>query len=80
MTTDERIGRLTGIVETLAATVVAHDDQIEANARQIEATNRQIEATDRQIEALSRALEKQAQVTASLEKEWQAYLRNLKPN
>ena len=30
MTTDERIDRLTGIVESLAATVVAHDNQIEA--------------------------------------------------
>jgi hypothetical protein len=29
MTIDERMDRLTGIVESLAATVVAHDDQIE---------------------------------------------------
>jgi hypothetical protein len=29
MTIDERIDRLTGIVESLAATVVAHDNQIE---------------------------------------------------
>jgi hypothetical protein len=29
MTTDERLDRLTGIVESLAASVVGHDDQIE---------------------------------------------------
>jgi hypothetical protein len=28
MTTDERLDRLTGIIESLAATVVEHDDQI----------------------------------------------------
>jgi hypothetical protein len=30
MTVDERLDRLTGIVEALAASVVAHDNQIEA--------------------------------------------------
>ena len=30
MTIDERLERLTGIVEALAATTVAHDNQIEA--------------------------------------------------
>ena len=30
MTTDEKIDRLTAIVETLAASVVAHDNQIGA--------------------------------------------------
>jgi hypothetical protein len=30
MTIEERIDRLTGIVEALAGTVVAHDNQIEA--------------------------------------------------
>ena len=29
MSIDERLDRLTGIVETLASTVVAHDSQIE---------------------------------------------------
>jgi hypothetical protein len=29
MTTEEKIDRLTGVVESLAASVVAHDDQIE---------------------------------------------------
>ena len=35
MSTDERLDRLTGIVESLAASVVARDDQIEAHTRQI---------------------------------------------
>ena len=35
MTTDERLDGLTGIVESLAAGVVARDDQIEAHTRQI---------------------------------------------
>jgi hypothetical protein len=30
MTTEEKIDRLTGIVDTLAASVVGHDSQIEA--------------------------------------------------
>ena len=29
MTTEEKLDRLTGVVESLAASVVAHDDQIE---------------------------------------------------
>jgi hypothetical protein len=33
--TDERLDRLTVIVESLAASVVARDDQIEAHTRQI---------------------------------------------
>ncbi len=36
MTTDERLDRLTGIVEALAASVVAHDNQIEALLRAAE--------------------------------------------
>ncbi|MGA3099327.1 MAG: hypothetical protein ABSF25_22945 [Bryobacteraceae bacterium] len=37
MTTEEKIDRLTGVVESLAASVVAHDSQIEAHTRQLEA-------------------------------------------
>jgi hypothetical protein len=37
MTIDDRLDRLTGIVETLAGSVVAMDNQIEAHDRQIEA-------------------------------------------
>jgi hypothetical protein len=35
MTTDERLDRLTGIVETLAGAVTAHDSVLEAHDRQI---------------------------------------------
>jgi hypothetical protein len=33
MTTEEKIERLTGIVDTLASSVVAHDNQIDALIR-----------------------------------------------
>ena len=33
MTTDERLDRLTGIVEALASSAVAHDNQIDALVR-----------------------------------------------
>ena len=35
MTTDEKLERLTGIVEVLAGAVAAHDSVLEAHARQI---------------------------------------------
>jgi hypothetical protein len=35
MTIDERLERLTGIVETLAGAVAAHDSVLEAHDRQI---------------------------------------------
>ena len=37
MNLEEQIQRLSGIVESLAASVVAHDSQIEAHTRQLEA-------------------------------------------
>jgi hypothetical protein len=37
ITTEEQIERLSGIAESLAASVVAHDNRIEAHTRQIEA-------------------------------------------
>ena len=36
MTVEERLDRLTGIVESLAASVVAHDDQLEAHDDQLD--------------------------------------------
>ena len=51
MTIDERLEKLTGIVEALAATTAAHDDQIvqlitvaEKHAAQIADTNKQWQA------------------------------------
>jgi uncharacterized protein (DUF3084 family) len=66
MSIDERLDRLTGIVESLAASVVARDDQIEAHTRQIGAL----------IELAARH---QKQI-GNLEKQWQAYIKTLPRN
>jgi hypothetical protein len=70
MTTDERIERLTGIVDTLAASVVAHDAQIESL----------IEVAEKQgtrIQAVITAAEKHERAIEDMHKQWQAYLNTL---
>jgi hypothetical protein len=64
MTTDERLDRLTGIVETLAGAVTAHDSVLEAH--------------DRQIGALITLAEKNQAAIAQIQREWQAYLNTLR--
>jgi hypothetical protein len=64
MTTDERLDRLTGIVETLAGAVTAHDSVLEAHDRQIGAL---IELADRNQKAMN-----------DLDRRWQAYLNTLR--
>jgi hypothetical protein len=51
MTTEEKIDRLTGIVEALGATVVAHDNQIEALIAISEKNARNWENLERQWQA-----------------------------
>jgi len=51
MTTEERLDRLAGIVETLAGAVTAHDSVIEAHDRQIGAL---IELADKNQAAIER--------------------------
>ena len=63
MTIEEQITRLTGIVESLASTVVAHDNQIEGLIKVAEQQSEQIAATERAI--------------ASIERQWQAYVNTL---
>ena len=65
MTTDEKIDRLTAIVESLAASVVAHDNQIEA-----------LIAVGEKHQS---RLDQLTQSVASLERQWQAYINTL-PN
>jgi transposase len=84
MNVEEKIERLTGIVESLAASVVAHDNQIEAHARQIGAIidlagtqQLRIAAHDGQIEALIKISEQNAQNWKNLERQWQAYINTL---
>ena len=63
MTTDERLDRLTGIVDGLASTVVAHDNQIDGLIKVAEIQRGQIEEL--------------RQTVAATERQWQAYLRKL---
>jgi uncharacterized protein (DUF3084 family) len=70
MTTEEKLDRLTGIVETLAGSIAAHDNKIEAHDRQIEAL---IELASTQ----QKVAEQHSQQIANLEKQWQAYLNTL---
>jgi uncharacterized protein (DUF3084 family) len=66
MSIDERLERLTGVVESLAASVVARDDQIDAHTRQ--------------IGALIELAAKHQKQMANLEKQWQAYIKTLPRN
>jgi hypothetical protein len=63
LTTEEKIDRLTGIVDTLASTVVAHDNQIDDLIKVAEKQGTR-------IESLTGALE-------DMSKQWQAYLNRL---
>jgi hypothetical protein len=63
MTIDERVERLTGIVESLAPAAVAHDNQIEALIIVSERNAANWERLERSM--------------ASLERQWQAYLNTL---
>ena len=71
MTIDERLDRLTGIVETLAGAVTAHDSVLEAHDRQIGAL---IELADKNQAAVAKL---QAS-SENLERQWQAYLNTLR--
>jgi methylglyoxal synthase len=59
MTTDERLDRLTGIVESLASTVVAHDNQIEALLRIAEKHDAALANLERQWQACINTLPRQ---------------------
>jgi len=51
MTVDERLERLTGIVETLAASVVAHDEQLEILIKTSEEHRKDMIALNKRWEA-----------------------------
>jgi len=57
MTTEERLGRLTTIVESLASSVVAHDNQIEGLIEVAEKQDAQIAETRAAIADLGRHLQ-----------------------
>jgi hypothetical protein len=71
MTTDERLDRLTTVVETLAGAVAAHDSVLEAHDKQIGAL---ITVAERNQVAIAKMTEK----SERLERQWQAYLNTLR--
>jgi uncharacterized protein (DUF3084 family) len=78
MSIDKRLDRLTGIVETLAGAVAAHDSMIEGLVRAAASHDAVIEAHDKQIHALIRLTEKNQKAMADLDRRWQAYLNTLR--
>lgn len=70
MTSDEKLDRLTGIVETLAGAVAAHDSVLEAHDRQIGALITIAEKSQARIAEVGEQI-------AKLERQWQAYLNTL---
>ena len=73
MTIDERLERLSGIVETLAGAVTAHDSVIEAHDQQIDALIKLSEENARNWKILERQLQ-------DLSRQWQAYINTLPRN
>ena len=63
MTIEEQLQRLTGIVDSLAGSVVSHDNQIEGLIKVAEQQSAQIRQQSEQI--------------ASIERQWQAYINTL---
>lgn len=63
MTTEQKIDRLTDIVDTLASTVVAHDNQIDGLIKVAEKHEIELARIESSL--------------ASLERQWQAYIRTL---
>ena len=70
MTTGQKIDRLTSIVETLAASVEAHDNQIGALIELAAKHDAQIARTEKAIAALTEQV-------ANTERQWQAYIKTL---
>ena len=73
MTTQEQLDRLTGIVDALATTVVAHDNQIEGLIKIAEQHESRFADLGKKLDVL-------AEVVAQTQREWQAYLRRLPPH
>ncbi|MBZ5725974.1 MAG: hypothetical protein LAP87_13365 [Acidobacteriia bacterium] len=69
--------RLTGIVESLAGAVVAHDNQIEALVQIAEKHEKTGQDLRHRIEALVQIAEKHEQTWQDLQRQWQAYINTL---
>jgi uncharacterized protein Yka (UPF0111/DUF47 family) len=72
VTTEEKLDKLTSVVETLAASVVHRDNQIDAHDRQIDGLIRVAEQHAEQMERLGKRMDQ-------LSRDWQAYLTTIRP-
>ena len=86
MTNEEQLAQLMSVVNTLAATVMHHDDRLEDQDRRIAALLNATERNERHIAAnsgaiadLIRTVKDAVQRSQDLEREWQAYLKRLPP-
>jgi Mg/Co/Ni transporter MgtE len=79
MTNEEQLAQLMSVVNALAATVMHHDNKIEAHDRQIEAIVAITKDNSSAISRLVDAIEQDRQAIKDLTREWQAYLRRLPP-
>ena len=67
MTTEERFERLENIVDGLASSVVAHDNQIESLIKVAEKQDEKLHRLEESIASLVEAV-------ANTERQWQAYI------
>ena len=72
MTVEEKLERLTGIVDSLAGAVVAHDNQIEEHNNQIGALIQIVEKHENEMATWKDEVR-------SLARQLQAYLKRLPP-
>lgn len=79
MTTDERIDRLSGIVETLTGTVGSLVGTVGSLVGTVGSLAGTVAAHDRQIGVLLTMVQKHDEAIANLEKQWQAYLTRIAP-
>jgi transposase len=79
MTVEQQVEDLRGIVSALAASVVAHDNQIEALTRIIGQEHETVRALTALTEKNTRDIARVDDQIAALTRQWQAYLNRLPP-
>jgi len=79
MTTDERIDRLTGIVEALTGSLGSLTGTVGSLTGTVGSLAATVAAHDNQIGVLIKLVEKHDQAIANLERQWQAYLTRIAP-
>lgn len=77
MTVKDHIAEIRAMLTSVGASVVFHDDKIEAHDRQIEALIQAGREQDARIAELVRAAEQTRKATENLERQWQAYINTL---